>query len=201
MSRVLAPGADKDLPGKVLHLLEGWDALEQYLCLEVDPVTFIATIPEDDPVRAVFRIPDDAELAHRNRTIGNFFWLRERRASQAYRSVPNLFGLPLSTDVASLRSLVIQETNSFSADDLGPDQFREIQQELAEHGVVDVVVPATNADSVKRFLIQSQVDPVEFGALHLYPRVVGLTRTDGRITVTIALEEIAGMGLVVEFGP
>jgi hypothetical protein len=97
--------------------------------------------------------------------------------------------------------LVIQETNSFSADDLGPDQFREIQQELAEHGVVDVVVPATNADSVKRFLIQSQVDPVEFGALHLYPRVVGLTRTDGRITVTIALEEIAGMGLVVEFGP
>ncbi len=201
MSRVLAPGADKDLPGKVLHLLEEWDALEKYLCLEVDPVTFIATIPEDDPVRAVFRIPDDAELAHRNRTIGNFFWLRERRASQAYRSVPNLFGLPLSTDVASLRSLVIQETNSFSADDLGPDQFREIQQELAEHGVVDVVVPATNADSVKGFLIQSQVDPVEFGALHLYPRVVGLTRTDGRITVTIALEEIAGMGLVVEFGP
>jgi hypothetical protein len=191
MSRVLAPGADQGLPGKVLELLEAWDALEDALCLEVDPATFVATIPEDDPVKAVFRIPEEAELAHRNRKIGNFFWLRERRASQVYRSAPNLFGLLPSIDVASLRSLVVSETNKLYADELGFEQFREIQEELAKHGVVDVVVPATNADRVKKFLVQSQAEPVEFGALHLYPRVMKLSRTDGRITLRIALDEVA----------
>ena len=200
MSRVLAPGADPDLPGKILELLRGWDTLEEDLCLEVDPATFVATIPEDDPVTAVFRLPEDTELARRNRTIGNFFWLRERRASQAYRSAANLFGLLPSTDVASLRSLVIRESNRLNADELGPDRFREIQEELAEHGVVDVVVPAKNADQVRRFLVQSQVEPVDFGALHLYPRVMGLSRTDGRITLRIALEEVASLRPVREPG-
>jgi hypothetical protein len=140
----------------------------------------------------VFRIPEEAELAHRNRTIGNFFWLRERRASQVYRSAPNLFGLLPSIDVASLRSLVVSETNKLYADELGFEQlFREIQEELAKHGVVDVIVPATNADRVKKFLVKSQAEPVEFGALHLYPRVMKLSRTDGRITLRIALDEVA----------
>lgn len=200
MSRVLAPGADAGLSSKVLELLEEWDAIEDELDLEIDPATFIATIPENDPVNAVFRLPEDAGLARRNRAISNFFWLREGRASQVYRTTANLFGLLPSTDVASLRSIVVQETKKLNVDELGFPKFREIQGALTEFGSVDVVVPVENADQVKRFLVQSQVEPVEFGALHLYPRVIGLARTDNRIILRTALEEVAGLSSVEEPG-
>jgi len=72
------------------------------------------------------------------------------------------------------------------------DEWRRVADaELRRKGHVDLTAPADRQDALADALDSYLFDAVEMGYLHLHPRLVRISRTQGGHRATLVLEEVA----------
>jgi hypothetical protein len=174
-------------------LLSKWSSLETALGLEIEPRTFAHLISEDqslDQSLGVTLPPGaDARTWRFNAFISLLWprgsWLRTRpielwRSFQDDSPAPDRSLLAQRLKVPD--EVVLSEDNP-EASDLAS---------VLEHSGVARVRGAPGTKALRDSVLNSLVVPVEVGVLQLFPRVVGLRRSQSGMSVELEVPEMMG---------
>ena len=133
---------------------------------------------------------DGASRYRRSRIVGSYFWPRGGTASRIQLDAGNPFGLLPAVDQGMLRESLGEGARLIEVVGWDGDVERLIHRGLVADGYV---VLRFLADSLARMVtLRLQLEPVDVGALLVYPRVVGAWRRDGNMHLGIVLDEALG---------
>jgi hypothetical protein len=189
VNRLLGPGAHCDLPSKVRQLIARWEAVEAILSLEIPTRVFGALCADDESVDDVLRLGDAVSRNRRSRSVGNFFWPRGGAATRIQLDAGNAFGLLPTVDQEILRHSLGAGARLIDVVNWDEEVEQLTHQALIDEGYLVLRFAAGSGRLARAVNLRMQLEPVDVGALLVYPRVVGLWRRDGSVHLALVLDE------------
>jgi hypothetical protein len=190
--RLLRSGATRQTEELAIALLDRWDALEEQLGVEVEPRLLAELVAGEEvltPLLPAASVREQDDPSWRSTVYQSLLWSRgsdvRALALRPYHPYADL----LPTD----RRLVLDGLQDGSDDVsvLRDEWRRSADAELRRRGHVDLTAPADRQDALADALDSYLFDAVEMGYLHLHPRLVRISRTQGGHRATLVLEEVA----------
>jgi hypothetical protein len=192
-TRFLRPGASNATDVLLDGLLSKWSSLEAALGLEIDPRIFAHLISGDQrldqSLGVVLPVDADARTWRFNAFISLLWprgsWLRTRPV-ELWRSFQDDSPAPdrslLAQRLKVPDEVVLSEDNAEVGD----------LASILEHSGVARVRGAPGTKALRDSVLKSLVAPVEVGVLQLFPRVVGLRRSQSGMSLELEVPEIMG---------
>ncbi len=154
--------------------------------MELPTRVFGALCADDSSIDRIFRL-DGASRYRRGRVVGSYFWPRGGVASRIQLDAGNAFGLLPAIDQQMLRESLGSGARLIDVLTWDEDIERLVHQALMDDGYV---VLRFGTDGLARTVtLRLQLEPIDVGALLVYPRVVGAWRRDGDIHLATVLDE------------
>ena len=185
-ARIAGPGAPGNLVKLIGELLRDWDQLEGDSSFAFDARIFGATRATD--VSLDGRLSQTfTDERRRGRAISGLFWPRSLDAAVG-REVPGMrySAVPIPA-VDFLRQALPPVWPRTKCEGIA-DARAELESALGTHGVVTLVVAdARTARLVVRDILEN---PIEVGALFVFPRLVAIVRGPDGVDVVLAASEL-----------
>jgi hypothetical protein len=191
-ARLLRPGATSQTD-RVLHqLLERWTALEEMLGLELEPRLFAHLAAADAALGASLqmgRSVGDLDRRWRFNAIISLLWPRGSSVRSRFLQLWQPFHpLPSPERTLLAERLEMGPPEVYLSE--GEEGRTRVAERLAEQGSVAVVGRAGKVD--RRAVLAMLTKPVEVGVLELHPRITGVKRGPGGITLEFEVSEVLG---------
>lgn len=193
-NRLLRPGTSDATDEAVADALQGWEAHEATLGFALDHRTACAVLADDDALRerlarAVPGAASAGDIRWAFTTLLGLLWVPAEALRASALSAPSRSWPVPATE----RTLVLDQLAGATrrVDLASPDWRAEVHGHLASGGRCLLGAASDRESDLKLALITLAVEPVEVGALHVYPRVGGLRRTGDRIEVELELSEVS----------
>ncbi len=187
-TRLLRPASDDAIETLCGALLARWDALETTLGVEVDLRVFAYLASKDLEVRTAMRGVTGQDAESEGWIVGQIvglLWSRGSRLRSASLQAYN----PYCEMPATERLLVdfITRAPMAAVRFNESDWRRTLDQRLSSDGTAQVHC-ATEAEASSA-LTELMTSPTEVGVLEFHPRVVGVSRSGGGLTLTVDIRE------------
>lgn len=188
-NRLAGPGSTVELLEVAQRLLEQWEAVEAALGIQLDAREFAALVSHDPHPDAALRLGTSVAPPRRARAVSNLLWPRADSAGSA--DGLNQFGLLPPLDMPELRSALTPDTETVEIRAPDSPAVGEARQRLADRGEVVLAFPQDSTALARSVILGFQQQPIDAGALLVYPAVVGVELgTGGLIRVTLATSEV-----------
>jgi hypothetical protein len=193
-NRLLRPGTSPATDDVVAAALERWEACEEQLGFSLDHRTACAVLAEDAALRSRLQSavpgapPGDDERWGFTTLLGLLWIPAEALRATALAAPSRSWPVP-----ATERTLVLDQlagaTRHVDLD--APDWRVQVDRHLAAAGRCLLGTEGHREQELKAALVTLAVEPVEVGALHVYPRVGALGRVGERVEVELELSEVS----------
>jgi hypothetical protein len=189
-SRLLRPGstpASDDLLRLLVNLLEGWENL---LEIEMDIRVFAYVASNEPSVREAFaREPEFAEgqASWRASVIYSLMWPHGNAIRSRSLYYYNPFAEQAPPDASLLQDLLLIPSEAIRVID--PDWKAKVTERLNRGGTTRLIADLGDRERMAAVLLELAVNPIEVGALLLYPSVGRLRQDGSRMEVTVHLKE------------
>jgi hypothetical protein len=187
VSRLLGPGSHSSLPHVARELLSRWDQWETSVGVELDARTFGALCHAEAWVDTAFRLGTDTEPSKRSRVISNLFWPRGSAASRLDADVANPFGLMPSVDRAMVRESLDPGPEPIEVEHWDDSARKRVAQCLIDEGSAVLQFKGVPGRLAREVALSLQQEPIDVGAILVYPDIVGVTQSNAATLVTIVL--------------
>ena len=157
-----------------------WGSLEESLGFALDHRTACAVLANDEVVVQAFAKARSSNLADGNEWVFSALldrlWAAPEELRTAALRPTGWFGPGWA---ASERTLVLDllPDHSSRVDVAGPDWRAEFDAALTRDGRCVLVGDSTDDSLLASRMLEAATEPIELGVLHLYPRLVGISRT------------------------
>ena len=192
-TRLLRPGSTTRTDVMVHDLLARWSATEELLGIELDPRVFAHLVSDDpslDETLAIRHGSGNQDRQWRFNAIISVLWPRGGVLRSQYLEMWQPFHeLPVPERTLLLERIVSSE-HVIPLRDILTDAAT-FNDELATKGVVGLSGGSRDGQ-LKTALLQALMTPIEFGVLELFPRVVGISRSDRGLVVRLEVPEVFG---------
>jgi len=187
-TRLLRPGSDASVEQLCQNLLDRWDSLEDELGLEVDLRVFAYLAARDDDVRRSLAAITSLTGQGPEWTVGQIvglLWSRGSRLRAASLQSYNPYA-ELPTTERLLVEPITREpiaTVQFSSADWRDD----LDDRLCVDGIARIACPGE--ETAAEVLRELMTAPTAVGVLEFHPRVVGVERSNGQLTLIVDIRE------------
>ena len=191
-TRFLRPGMSAATDGLLADLLSEWSSLESALGLEIEPRTFAHLISEDSRLDQSLGCTPPANVDLRTWRFNALLsllwprgsWLRTRPVElwRSFQEGPAPDRLLLAHRINLPVEIVLSGDSS---------ETETPTSVLEQEGVARVQGPAGD-EALRDLVLKSLTEPIEDGVLELFPRVVGLRRSESGMTVELEIPEMMG---------
>ena len=187
--RLARPGASAETDEQLAALVGTWRQLEGELGIDVDAQTFAFACrnrPEFDGALPEF---DDGTQGWRAAQLLGLLWPHGWEARAASLQAYNEFAPHPRSDRLSLDALRPAASDLVALDD---DWRARLRSQLASSGAATLVASASERERLAAALIEASAEPLDTGALLLYPRIDGVQLQGGVIHAKLGLELVSG---------
>ena len=191
-TRFLRPGMSAATDGLLADLLSEWSSLESALGLEIEPRTFAHLSSEDSKLDQSLGFTPPANVDLRTWRFNALLsllwprgsWLRTRPVElwRSFQEGPAPDRLLLAHRINLPVEIVLSGDSS---------ETETPTSVLEQEGVARVQGPAGD-EALRDLVLKSLTVPIEDGVLELFPRVVGLRRSESGMTVELEIPEMMG---------
>ena len=189
-SRLLRPGstpASDELLRLLVDLLEAW---EDRLAIEMDIRVFAYVASNEPSVREAFtRLPDfvEGEAAWRASVIYSLMWPHGNAIRSRGLYYYNAFAEQAPPDASLLQDLLLVPADAVQVVD--PEWKAKVTERLNRGGTTRLIAGLGERERLADVLLELAVNPIEVGALLLYPSVGRLRQEGSRLEVSVHLKE------------
>jgi hypothetical protein len=127
----------------------------------------------------------DAPFANPQRLLEQLSWPRGRAASVHDLVASSLYGSAPRADRTILATALGPDLDPITL-----EGNQSVQAVLATEGEAIVALPPGNREQIRALLLESQVMPIDFDGLFLYPKVTGFALRDGDAQIRLLVEEV-----------
>jgi hypothetical protein len=193
-NRLLRPESPRQLDLLLAELLGKWGELEDRLGVEVEARILCAVFSNDTRIDAAFEcagfiVPRQQIETWRFSMLLGLLWARGRTLRAHTLQVSERFAdTPMSADRLLLTPWLSEAVEPIVGD--APDALEELHRRLKEKGQAAVSLP-TITPLLNRIIAFAATVPVQLEYLNVYPRLIGVTRGQGAITLNFQLEASA----------
>jgi hypothetical protein len=187
----LRPGATAESDTLLLDLLRRWGDAEQQLGLEIDArvIAYVASAdPAIDDALEIHPVGSEADQRRwRFNLLTGLLWPRGGDVRAAALGSFNPFAELPSTDRSWVLTSLADE--DVRVDLAAPDWEERVRSALARDGRAVLWTGRSRRHDLAAAVARLIGEPVEVRHLHVYPRIVGLTRSRGIYEMLVELRE------------
>lgn len=187
-TRLLRPGSDASVEQLCRNLLARWDALEGELGLEVDLRVFAYLAARDDDVRrslaAITSLTDQAPAWIVGQIVG-LLWSRGSRLRSASLQSYNPYAQLPTTERLLVEPITREPIATVQSS--SSDWRADLDDRLCVDGIARIACP--DEDGAAEVLRELMTAPTAVGVLEFHPRVVGVERSNGQLTLIVDIRE------------
>jgi hypothetical protein len=169
--RFLRPGGTARVDSAVAALLDGWDALEARLGIEVDLRTFAELQARDEAFERLtgLTVPAEDPVGWRVGQLTGLLWARGASVRTRALPAPNPFAELPAPDPSLLRATMVDALMRVPVERL--DGALAPDGPLGLQGEVELTARPDGARALRRALLHAVASPIEVGPLMHHPRV------------------------------
>lgn len=183
-SRVLRPGSNEGSDARLTDALSDWTALEDALGFEIP--MHIASVAH--VVRQLNDFHDYAVVYDKACQLQAVLWPRGMAVRQYALQAYNRFDVSKTrTERVVGEYFCSNQATRLSVED--PLWLKLAHEELGETGRVDIDVPRGKLNALNGVIAQLQTVPFDAMGLLFYPRVAGMARKGGGVTLSVEFAE------------
>ncbi|MGW0805535.1 protein DpdJ [Nonomuraea sp. NPDC002799] len=192
-TRIFRPGSGAESDELLRLALGRWDDIDVRAGFAIDHRAICAFLARDDQVldmlRRVASSTNEADSQTRAQVVLlSLLWTRAcARRNETLRATNRFMQNPLATERTLLKDVLPSRPAGIDVDG---EKWRDaLASALHSRGTARLVSSSSKTEVLASAVRELMADPLELDWLHVYPQVEGITREDGRYSVSVSLRE------------